>query len=192
MELARGLAAAAVLLNLGACADLGALVHLHPSAGADIQRSAPLAHSFAQTSVLGHIGADASTVEPHVQLPDLSSSAPEIIRGPVSWYGPRFAGRKTANGEIFDPRELTMAHRKLPFNTRVRVTNPDTGESVVVRVNDRGPYVGDRVADLSHAAATRIGMVKSGVIAAELEILSNDESGYAAAGRASPSANDAP
>jgi len=94
-----------------------------------------------------------------------------VQQGPVSWYGPGFAGRKTASGERFDPRELTMAHRTLPLGTKVKVINPRNDRSVVVRVNDRGPYKGGRVADLSRAAAERIGMVDAGVIEARLQVL---------------------
>ncbi len=90
-------------------------------------------------------------------------------RGKASWYGPGFAGRKTANGERFNPSALTAAHRKLPFNTTVRVTNLENGKSVVVRINDRGPYAGRRVIDLSKAAAQKIGLLKSGVDMVEIE-----------------------
>jgi rare lipoprotein A len=101
----------------------------------------------------------------------LEARAGATQRGPVSWYGPGFAGRRTASGERFDPRALTMAHRTLPLGTRVRVVNPENDRSVVVRVNDRGPYKGARVADLSRAAAERIGMVEEGVIEARLEVV---------------------
>jgi hypothetical protein len=92
-------------------------------------------------------------------------------QGRVSWYGPGFHGRPTANGEIFDARGLTMAHRSLPLGTTVRVTNLENGRSVVLRVNDRGPYVGGRVADLSHAAAERLDFVEDGVVPARIELL---------------------
>jgi rare lipoprotein A len=78
--------------------------------------------------------------------------------GVASWYGPGFHGRKTANGERFDMNALTAAHRTLPLGTQVRVTNTHTGRSVVVRINDRGPYVGRRVIDLSKASAQAIGV----------------------------------
>jgi rare lipoprotein A len=78
--------------------------------------------------------------------------------GVASWYGPGFHGRKTANGERFDMNALTAAHRTLPLGTQVRVTNSHTGQSVVVRINDRGPYVGRRVIDLSKASAQAIGV----------------------------------
>ena len=87
---------------------------------------------------------------------------PEKLHGVASWYGQEFAGRTTANGEIFDPMLLTAAHRTLPFGTIVDVRNPKTGQSVRVRVNDRGPYVGDRLIDLSYAAARQIGLIDPG------------------------------
>jgi len=93
------------------------------------------------------------------------------MRGRVSHYGDEFAGKKTANGEIFDPDGLTMAHRTLPFGTRVRVTNLENQRSVEVVVNDRGPAVAGRIADLSRAAAARIGMIADGVVDAMLEVL---------------------
>ena len=78
--------------------------------------------------------------------------------GVASWYGPGFHGRTTANGERFNTHALTAAHRTLPFGTMVRVTNNRNGRSVVVRINDRGPYVGGRVIDLSNASARAIGL----------------------------------
>ena len=92
-------------------------------------------------------------------------------RGRISMYGNDFAGRKTASGEPFDPTALTMAHRTLPFGTRVRVTNLENQRSVEVVVNDRGPFVSGRIADLSEAAARRIGMIADGVVEALLDIL---------------------
>lgn len=78
--------------------------------------------------------------------------------GIASWYGGKFHGRQTANGERYNQNALTAAHRTLPFGTRVRVTNTSNGDSVVVRINDRGPFVGGRVIDLSRAAASSIGI----------------------------------
>jgi rare lipoprotein A len=93
-----------------------------------------------------------------------------IERGRVSLYGHEFAGRTTASGERFDPEALTMAHRALPFGTRVRVTNLENQRSIEVVVNDRGPFVRGRIADLSLAAARRLGMTVDGVVDAVLEI----------------------
>ncbi len=109
---------------------------------------------------------------PTGQGPQFPDTVPEWVQqGRVSWYGPGFHGRRTANGEVFDTHELTMAHRSLPMGTSVRVTNLENGRSVVLRVNDRGPYVRGRVADLSHAAAERLGFVDEGVVPARIELL---------------------
>lgn len=94
-----------------------------------------------------------------------------VQEGVVSWYGAAFHDRKTASGEPFDSGALTMAHPSLPFGTKVKVTNLRNGRSVVVRVNDRGPFVGTRIADLSQAAATEIGMMRRGVARARIEVL---------------------
>jgi rare lipoprotein A len=90
-----------------------------------------------------------------------SASAEEtqpIQTGAASWYGPGFHGKRTANGETFNTNALTAAHKTLPFGTQVRVTNERTGKSVVVRINDRGPYAHGRVIDLSKAAAEAVGI----------------------------------
>ena len=81
----------------------------------------------------------------------------------ASWYGPGFAGRRTSTGEIYNPEGLTAASNTLPLGSHVRVTNPDTGRSVVVRINDRGPFVRGRSLDLSHGAAQQIGLTGKGV-----------------------------
>ena len=91
--------------------------------------------------------------------------------GYASWYGEGFNGRSTASGEIFDMYGYTAAHRSLPFGTRVRVTNESNGRSVVVRINDRGPWVEGRILDLSYAAASELGMLDAGVIRVRLEVL---------------------
>ena len=100
-------------------------------------------------------------------------SAPmaSAVEGVVAYYGRRFAGRRTASGERFDPAALTMAHKTLPFGTRVRVTNLTNKRSVVVRVNDRGPSSPERIGDLSLAAANQIGMRKAGVARVRLEVV---------------------
>ena len=86
----------------------------------------------------------------------------EVGRGKASWYGPGFQGKRTASGERFDMNELTAAHRTLPFGTRVRVRNIQNGREVVVRINDRGPHIRDRIIDLSKAAAAAIDLVQAG------------------------------
>ena len=106
----------------------------------------------------------------------VSGSAQAPIEGLASWYGPGFSGRLTANGEIFDPSSMTAAHRTLPFDSRVRVTNLNNGLSVVVRINDRGPFVAGRVIDLSRASAVSLGMMGSGLAPVKLEVLDGDTS----------------
>jgi rare lipoprotein A (peptidoglycan hydrolase) len=100
-------------------------------------------------------------------LASTSYYSPQSYRGThtevASWYGPGFAGRRTSNGEIYNPEGLTAASKTLPLGSHVRVTNPDTGRSVVVRINDRGPYVSGRSLDLSHGAARQIGLTSAGV-----------------------------
>ena len=97
---------------------------------------------------------------------------PSIWRsGVASYYGSRFHGRRTANGERFDMNAMTAAHKTLPFGTKVRVTNPRTGKSVTVRINDRGPFTRGREIDLSRAAATQIGLIARGHGTVELALI---------------------
>ena len=86
------------------------------------------------------------------------------VEGKASYYARMFEGRKTESGEIFENQELTAAHLSLPFDTEVEVVNPENGKSVVVRINDRGPYRQGRIIDLSRAAAHELGMLDSGII----------------------------
>ncbi len=92
-------------------------------------------------------------------------------RGLASWYAEPYHGRKAASGEIYDKHEMTAAHPTLPFNTLVRVRRVDSGDSVVVRINDRGPFVASRIIDLSYAAAVALGMADEGVAPVALEIV---------------------
>jgi rare lipoprotein A len=101
----------------------------------------------------------------------VSPASAQALAGAASWYGPGFHGRRTASGERFDQNALTAAHRSLPFGTRVRVTNQANGESVVVRINDRGPFHGNRVIDLSREAASEIGLLRAGVGRVTIEVI---------------------
>lgn len=92
--------------------------------------------------------------------------------GVASYYGPEFAFRRTASGEMFDPKEMTAAHRTLPFGTKIRVTNLANGKRVVLRVNDRGPYRKNRVIDVSHAAARKLGFAHHGTTRVRIDVLS--------------------
>jgi rare lipoprotein A len=99
--------------------------------------------------------------------------------GVASWYGPWHQGRRTATGERFDMRKLTAAHKTLPLDSKVRVTNLANGKSVEVTINDRGPYVGDRVIDLSERAARRLGMKEQGLATVRVEVVDRSTDGYA-------------
>ena len=105
-------------------------------------------------------GAADGTPEPPVEAP--APAAQDWGSGKASWYGPRFHGRRTANGERFDMNELTAAHRTLPFGTFVRVRNIANGREVVVRINDRGPWIKSRIIDLSRAAAASLDLLQVG------------------------------
>lgn len=102
---------------------------------------------------------------------DHSNLRGEIWYGNASWYGSRFHGKKTSNGEKFDRKELTAAHKFLPFNTKVLVTNLKNKKSVIVRINDRGPFVGNRIIDLSEEAADKIDVRKEGVAYIKLQVM---------------------
>ncbi len=115
---------------------------------------------------------DLNSFEPPAEpAPPEPQSIRNLGSGIASYYGRRFNGRKTANGERFNMRELTAAHKTLPFGSLVRVTNPRNGRAVTVRINDRGPFVKGRVIDLSRAAAREIGMISRGHARVELELV---------------------
>ncbi|APX63276.1 MULTISPECIES: septal ring lytic transglycosylase RlpA family protein [Acinetobacter] len=111
--------------------------------------------------------------EPSV-IEKLNTVASNTVRkfsqtGTASWYGRQFHGRKTASGETFDMNGMTAAHRSLPLNCYIRVTNKNNGKSVVVKVNDRGPFHGNRVLDLSYGAAKQIGITNAGTAKVSIE-----------------------
>jgi rare lipoprotein A len=105
------------------------------------------------------------------KMPTYTVPLASAYRGNASWYGYPFYGNQTANGEIYRPGTMTAAHPSLPFGTRVKVTNLNNGRSTVVRINDRGPYVGGRIIDLSETAAESIDMKSSGVAPVKIQIL---------------------
>ena len=107
-----------------------------------------------------------------MSLPHALAQDVMVLSGVASWYGPGFHGRTTANGERYNMNELTAAHKSLKFGTKVRVTNGNNGKSVVVRINDRGPYVGSRIIDLSKGAAEAIDMIGPGTAKVTVEIIS--------------------
>jgi rare lipoprotein A len=107
-------------------------------------------------------GVDLTVIEhTHDASPQPGAGKP-LASGVASYYASQFHGRRTASGERFNMSAMTAAHRTLPFGSQVRVTNPANGRSVVVRINDRGPFHGGRVIDVSHAAAQRLGLIAPG------------------------------
>ena len=114
------------------------------------------------------------TGEPTAALDAEADIGTEINGGMASYYGNELAGNRTASGERFNPLAMTAAHRTLPFGSMVRVTNVSNGDSVIVRINDRGPLHGGRVIGVSHAAAREIGMHRSGTARVKLALLADD------------------
>lgn len=123
--------------------------------------------AFAQAASAPAAAPAAAPAPPAAQ----AAAAADALEGKLAWYGRKFNGRKTANGERFNAGALSMAHRTLPFGSRVKVTNTANNKSVVVRVNDRGPTQADRIGDVSQAAAQRLGMLRAGTVDAKLEVL---------------------
>lgn len=126
------------------------------------------------SSTFGFVGCGASVprFRSHGLVPiDNSTVQGHQLEGIASYYAEEFDGRKTSNGETYDMHALTAAHRTLPFNTKVRVVNLENGLSVVVRVNDRGPFKEERIIDLSLEAARRVGLIANGTAPVRIEVL---------------------
>ena len=166
-------------IRAGAGFAICALLSAHASAQTETA-SLPFAAAF--EGLIEPLAPDLGNI--NLALPDnavdLDSFEPPIEQTPAvrslgtgvaSYYGRRFHGRLTANGERFNMNAMTAAHKTLPFGTRVRVTNPRNGRAVTVRINDRGPFIRGRTIDLSRAAAQRIGMIQSGHARVQLEIV---------------------
>lgn len=123
--------------------------------------SLPISGAFASSAIV-----DGSIASPVATTPIYET----IGSGMASYYGKELAGNRTASGERFNPAALTAAHRTLPLGSKIRVTNPKTGDSVIVRINDRGPFHSNRLIDLSEAAARQVGIRASGSGVVELSI----------------------
>ncbi len=117
----------------------------------------------------GIAGVDSALTDPAPASPAVPES--DMGSGDASFYGNEFAGRPTASGESFNPAGFTAAHRTLPMGSRVRVTLAGTGRSVVVRINDRGPFHGNRAIDLSEGAARKLGMLASGTARVRISLI---------------------
>lgn len=117
---------------------------------------------------------DAEEISLETKLPNVDPKIVDYVdlgTMKASWYGPGFHGRKTANGEKFDQMSYTAAHKSLRFGTLLKITNPKNGKSIVVRINDRGPYIEGRDLDLSKAAALELGLMRKGVARLKVEEL---------------------
>jgi len=137
--------------------------------------AAPPAQPSPTPSTTAESAKNAANVPParHPKTPPTPAPAGYTEEGNASWYGNPFNGRRASNGEIYDMHKLTAAHRTLPFETMVRVTNLNNGKSTTVRITDRGPFVDNRIIDLSLAAAREIESVGPGVVPVHLEVLGN-------------------
>ena len=138
------------------------------------------------SAISGSVTPVEKATAPRVIIPESDTSvmtptkpAFPVSTGQASWYGPGFSGKKTASGDIFDDSKLTAAHKTLPFRSKAKVTNLSNGKSVKVEINDRGPYVENRIIDLSRAAAHALGMIDHGVVPVKIEP-AIDESGVVA------------
>ena len=163
--------------SLSALSALALCAALYP-AHADDEGAAPAAESTSFDAAFAPFAASAPTSDEVPHAVDLTSIEPpqdgtarSLGTGMASYYGRSFAGRRTASGETFDPRQLTAAHRTLPFGSLVQVTNPANGRSVVVRINDRGPFARGRVIDLSRRAAEELGLIRRGHGEVELALV---------------------
>lgn len=146
------------LVMAAACLPLSGV---SASAGATDSTETSLPESFAPI-----------TAEPVLTLPaTIAPASRAIAGGSASYYASKFEGRPTASGERYRAGELTAAHRSLPFGSKVRVTNPATGRSVTVRINDRGPFTAGRVIDVSRAAAEELGLIARGHAPVELAVI---------------------
>ncbi len=178
-RLSRGLGTLFAFFVLAGCAT-------PPGASSTSDSGAPLSTKNAQAGSFGpqafgsapasDAAAKGSSLADAQPLTDDSSSVSDFHQiGRASWYGRGFHGRRTANGERFDMHALTAAHRTLPLGSYVRVTNPATSRSVVVRINDRGPYARGRIIDLSMAAAAALDMRHAGTARVQIEGLTRQE-----------------
>jgi rare lipoprotein A len=131
-------------------------------AGASTSDNQEKEHSPARRGSLLTLASLASLADPRCALAT-NADEPQGFSGNISWYGAKFNGKKTASGELFDMTKPTAAHRKLPFQTKILVEDPKTGKSVVVKVNDRGPFVKTRVMDVSREGARKLGTLSHGV-----------------------------
>ncbi len=159
-------------LTLGAAVGcFGLLANVQPAGASPANKPLKAIEQSPFAAGADEPAAPQPAIAPPTSVTRPTAPARPQFRGNASWYGPGFHGRRAASGEIFNQNALTAAHRTLPFGTRVKVTNLQNGRSTVVRITDRGPFVGDRVIDLSRAAAQQLNAIRAGVIPVQVEVL---------------------
>ncbi len=154
-------------LSLGACSVIGVD---EDGPGQRIEASS-VQDAVPRNESPSKYGNPSSYVVNGVRYSVMNSAGGYVARGRASWYGKKFHGRKTSSGEVFDMYRATAAHRSLPLPTYATVTNLDNGKNVIVKINDRGPFHGDRLIDLSYAAAVKIGIAKAGTGRVEVRVI---------------------
>jgi rare lipoprotein A len=133
-----------------------------------------LSQRYDQSTELSPVTKESNSSDATIQKANVESSRKKhALNGTASWYGPRFHGKKTASGEIYNQHKLTAAHKTLPLGTKARVTNLDNGSTVEVEINDRGPFIEGRIIDLSRAAAGALGFVESGTAPVQVELIAD-------------------
>ena len=168
----------------GRCPNLAAIqckgntvVSFDPTLAVDLDKEQPGSNVELSLKIVNGIrsacGAPA-VPSTYLKLAGSGHDAAGIISGQASWYGGKFHGRRTSAGQRYDQDKMTAAHRSLPFGTKLLVMNRKTGNSCVVEINDRGPFVGDRVIDLSRGAARQLNMISSGVTEVDCLVLGNE------------------
>lgn len=154
-----------LLLLLAGCSHKPAQVHIPPPPAPQTETPAGTPPVEAERSKVPE-----TTIPPEAEIP--SDTKPLLVEtGIASWYGAPYHNRRGSNGEIYDMNALTAAHRTFPLGSIVRVTNLSSGDSVVVRITDRGPFIEGRLIDLSHAAAEQIGLIRRGTGEVRVELL---------------------
>jgi len=162
---------ALVLTTLSGCTLVGVGSPAPPLTSADGINFDEIPDAIPQAELKSRSGNPETYVINGVTYRVMDTSDGYREEGIASWYGGYFHGRRTSSGDIYDMYLMTAAHKSLPLPTYVRVTNLGNGRSVVLRVNDRGPFVGDRIIDLSFAAATKLGMAEQGTARVEVVAL---------------------
>ena len=174
----RGLAAVVCMVMLSAC---GVVPDRDRRPAGDVDLSS-IPGPVPRVEPRSRYGNPRSYVVNGKQYFTLASARGFVQRGVASWYGPKFHGRRTSSGETYDMHKMTAAHKTLPLPTYVLVRNLETGRQIVARVNDRGPFHGDRILDLSHAAALKLGIVRRGTGLVEVRALDPGTAGQSAGG----------